>query len=312
MKKSIWQRLSAKPWLRAQLCSAVMGSTLLVGGVAYASHRAKETALRLGSEIMTSAGPSQKGASIYFNGAHFFFDTQVLNSKLEDVMAGAQAICQKEGEDLVHDLGPRFDSLPADIASKALLSQLDVSKALTVSTDSNGNSGEVACWVRRSQGPKKTMFERAKSFAQSFDLSEFGSLQFIHAERHGNRTLVRMLWSEGSLSLNDLFPEKKDTPGHDLTDLPRPVGSIRIIAAHVEGAGRHVVGYESHQTPEQLNAFYARELSALGWQEIDLGERPDGEPPLQHAYQRGERHALLALTVGEEVTGATWLEVPTQ
>ena len=312
MQRSFWQRLLARPWFRAQLCSGIIGSTLLVGGVAYGAHRAKETALRLGSEIMTSAGPSQKGDSIYFNGAHFFFDTQVLNAKLEDVLAGAEAICHKEGEDLVRDLGPRFQALPESIVPSALLGRVDLSQALTVSTDSEGKSGEVACWVRRSQGPKKTIIERVKSFTQSFDLAEFGSLQFVHAERYGNRTLVRMLWSEGALSLPDVFPENKDTPGHDLTGLPRPVGSIRIIAAHVEGAGRHIVGYESHQTPDQLNAFYARELPKLGWKEIDLGEMPAGEPLLQHAYQNGERHALLALSVGDQVTGATWIEVPTE
>src|SRR6187402_1012050 len=104
MKRSIWQRMLEKPWFRAQLCASIMGSTMLIGGVAYASHRAKLTALKLGSEIMTNVGPSSKGDSISFNGAHFYFDTQVLNAKLEDVMAGAEAICQKESQDMVTEL----------------------------------------------------------------------------------------------------------------------------------------------------------------------------------------------------------------
>ena len=308
---TFFRRMLGKPWVRVQLCALTMGGILLAGTGAYAAHRAKDSAVRLGAEIMTNASPTSTGDSIAFNGSHFYFSVRVLNAKVEDVLRGAEAICKREGADLERDLTPTLSKLPlGELGVSTMASELDVSRLLTVRSEA-GKSGEVGCWVRRSQGPQRSVFERVRAFGNSLDFSEFGSLQFVHAEQHGDKTLVRVLWSEGHLSMRDFFPENSDTPGRDLDALPRPPGSFRVISAHVQGAGRHVVGYQSPQTPEQLNAFYAEQLPKLGWSEIDLGEQAQsGAGLLQHAYQRPGRHALLALTPGDEGTGATFIELP--
>lgn len=311
------RRLLKKPWFRAQICATSMGAILLAGTAAYGAHRAKDSALRLGSEILTSAAPTSSADSISFNGAHFYFSVRVLNAKLSDVLSGAEAICKREGADLERDLGPALAKVPlGELGAAALTDELDVSRLLTVRTEADA-TGEVGCWVRRGQGEPRSIWQRARAFGESLDFSEFGSLQFVHAEQHGNRTLVRVLWSEGKLSMRDFFPENRDTPGTDLSDLPRPPGSFRVISAHVQGANRHVVGYQSAQTPEQLNAFYGEHLSKLGWSEIDLGGHEEQTGTLlQHAYEREGRHALLALTPSasedEPGTGATFVEFPKQ
>ncbi len=308
-KTTFFSKISQKPWLRAQLCASAIGAIFFVGSAAYAAHRAKDTALRLGSEIMTNVSPTSDSDSLSFNGAHFHFSSKVVNAKVEDVLAGAEVICSHEGKDLERDLMPSLDKIPFGKAGVgALTSQLDVSKLLTVSTES-GKSGEVGCWVRRGNGPEKNVIARVKAFAESMDFAEFGSLQFIHAEEHEGKTLVRVLWSEGSLKMDDFFPEKNDVPGHDLTDLPRPPSSQRIIAGHIEGADRHIVGYLSPEPPWQVNAFYQAELPKHGWHEIDLGEKATpNHPLLEHAYERAGHHALLALSPNEDSTGTTFIE----
>lgn len=310
MKKSAFlSNILQKPWVRAQLCASAIGGILFVGSAAYAAHRAKTTALQLGSEIMTNVSPTSNADALSFNGAHFRFSSEVLNAKIEDVIAGAEAICSKEGRDLEQDLMPSLEKIPFQASGVgALASQLDVSKLLTVTTQS-GKSGEVACWVRRGNGPKKNVLDRVKTLTESLDFSELGSLQFIHAEEHNGKTLVRALWSDGPLKMNDFFPEKADVPGHDLADLPRPPGSQRIIAGHIEGADRHILGYASPEPPWQVNAFYAAELPKHGWKEIDLGEKSSSNQPLlEHAYEKDGHHALLALSPSEDSTGATWIE----
>ncbi len=310
-KTSTFRKLLSKPWVRAQACAWVLGSIVLSGGAAYAAHRARYSALQLGSEILTNVAPMQGAESLSFNGAHFFFANQVVNAKLDDVIAGAESLCKKDGADLQRDLAPTLAHLPASMLAPALPSQVDFSTLLTTSKK-NGKSGEVACWVRR-KDLNRTAMERVKAFAQSLDMSTFGSLQFMHAEAIGeNKTMVRMLWSEGGLALRQMFPESKDTPGHDLPDLPRPLGSFRVVSAHVDGAQRDLVSYQSPQTPEQLDAFYAQEMKTRGWEEVDLGERSeeDRREFSQHAYRKAGRAALLALTPGDEFTDATFIEMP--
>ncbi len=311
MMNTVRRKIWSKPWLRAQVCATAMGSVLLVGTAAYGSHHAKAVALKLGAEILSSAAPASRADSIEFNGAHFYFSTAVLNAKLDDVLNGAEAICEREGADLEKELGPTVAALPsADLPAGISRDEVDLSRLLTVRTDTD-RSGEVGCWVRRATKPQRGVLDSVRAFAESFDLAEFGSLQFVHAEEHGSKTFVRVLWSEGPLSLRDVFPENRDTPGRDLEALPRPVSSFRVLSAHILNAGRHVVGYESPDTPLQINSFYTAELPKLGWHEIDLGqaEVTDG-PLLQHAYEKPGRRALLALTPAEDNTGVTWVELP--
>ena len=311
MKTPFWRRMIAKPWVRAQLCGSLMGSVLLCGGGAYAAHRAHSSAVQLGSEILTNVAPMKGADSISFNGAHFYFATQMYNAKLDVVLAGAESACKKEGADLERDLGASLNRVPENILPAAAVRQLDFSNLMT-SGKKTAQAGEVACWVRRSHDASRTVMDRVAAFAASFDLAEFGSLQFMHAEAVGDRTLVRMVWSEGKLSLRDMFPEDKDTPGRDLAELPRPPGSFRIVSAHVDGVGRDLVSYQSAQPLAQVEAFYASEMKHLGWEEVDLGERSPEERSEygQHAYRRPGRTALLALTPGDQLTDATFIEMP--
>ncbi len=311
MKSNYFRSMLARPWVRAQLCASVMGSVLLAGGGAYAAHRARSSAVQLGSEILTNVAPMKGADSIAFNGAHFYFATQMYNAKLAVVLAGAESICKKEGADLERDLGTSLNRVPETLLPAAAVRQLEFSNLMT-SGKKTEQAGEVACWVRRSQDARRTVMDRVAAFAQSFDMSEFGSLQFMHAEAVGDRTLVRMVWSEGKLSLRDMFPEDKDTPGRDLPDLPRPPGSFRVVSAHVDGVGRDLVSYQSPEPLERVEGYYAQEMKHRGWEEVDLGERSaeDRTEYGQHAYRKAGRSALLALTPGEQLTDATFIEMP--
>ena len=263
---------------------------------------------------MTNVAPLKGAESISFNGAHFYFANQVVDAPLETVLAGAQSLCSKDGADIKRDLGATLNGVPASVLAPSLLAQADFSTLLTTVRKTE-KGGEVACWVRREHSANRTVMERISAFAQSFDMSEFGSLQFMHADAMGpNKTMVRMVWSQGKLAMREMFPENQDTPGYDLALLPRPPGSFRVVSAHVEGAKHDLVSYQSAQTPEQLDAFYATEMKKLGWEEADLGERTESERQeySQHAYRRAGRTAVLALTPGDEFTDATFIELPAE
>jgi hypothetical protein len=305
----LWSKLSKKPWLRAQACLAAMGVVLLAGSGTYAAYRAKDAAKRLGSEILTSVDP-QGSEVIEFNGARFNFSASVVEDSLESVVERASKICEQENQDLERELTPALKHIPAS----ALVGQkLDPSKLLTLQSADSTSVGEVGCWARRKDGsaPRRFM-DRVKRFAETGDLSELGSLSYLRAERHGTKTFVRMLWSEGPLSMGGMFPTEGDVPGEDLKDVPRPEGAARILSARILGTERRVVGYDTKQSVVALNDFYARALVQNGWKELELGMPEAPQEQLGRAYERGGKRALLALTPSDHGTSATWVVLPEQ
>lgn len=300
----LWSKLSKKPWLRAQACVAAMGAVLLAGSGTYGAYRAKDSAKRLGSEILSSVEPIG-GELIEFNGARFRFSASVVEDSLESVVERAAKICDRENQDLERELGPALSHIPAS----ALAGQkLEAGKLLTLQSAESSAVGEVGCWARRGSQPQRFL-DRVKRFAETGDLSELGSLSYVRAERHGQKTLVRMLWSEGPLVMNGLFPAEGDVPGQDLQDVPRPVGATRILSARVAGTERHVVGYDTLQSVASLNGFYTTELAKNGWKELDLGATEPPQERLSHAFERGDRRALLALTPSDHGTSATFIQL---
>ena len=126
----------------------------------------------------------------------------------------------------------------------------------------------------------------------------------------GKKTLVRAIWSQGPLSLHSIFPSEGDTPGRDLDGLPRPKSSSRILAAHIEGQNRHVVGYTSAEKPAQVLEFYTKELGAKGWKPVGLDNEKHGGPDISRAYQRDRDLALLVISPDDKGAFATWMLVP--
>jgi hypothetical protein len=319
MKKWLSAAL-AKPWVRAQLCATIIGSMLSVGGVAYAKHRARTFALKVGSEVLVNM-PDGGTEAVVFNGARFFFDAVVTDKSVDSVLSRAEDLCADEAKDLKDELGPLMHYLAPHLSDAS--GDMRTSSLLTVRSDkpvevpnasaSDQSSGDVACWVRR-EGIGKTLVDRAKAFASTFDLSEFGSLQYVHATKQGNKTLVRVIRSQGPLALNDIFPDDGDVPGRELNGVPRPPESDRILSAYIEGQRRDVVGYASPSKPAEIVGFYAEQLAKNGWTEVSLDSdrNPIPGPTLMRAYQRDRHAALLAVSPDSNGKGssATWVSIP--
>ncbi|MFZ5896379.1 MAG: hypothetical protein ACOY0T_35320 [Myxococcota bacterium] len=300
----LWLKLSAKPWLRVQLCLAVIGAVLLLATGTYAAYRAKDSATQLGAQILNSVDVSS-GEAIEFNGARFYFSANVVNDSVHSVVERAEKICDQENKDLANELTPALSRLP----ESALGGQkLMPSKLLTLQSEGSSSVGEVGCFRRR-HGNASRFLDRVKRFAETLDFSELGSLSYVRAERYGDKTLVRTLWSEGPLSLKNVFPAEGDAPGEDLRDIPRPSGATRILSARIVGTERRVVGYDTTLPLARLNDFYASELRSSGWKELDLGAKEPINERASRAFERADRRVLLALTPSSHGTSATLVEL---
>lgn len=298
-----WSKLSAKPWVRVQVCLAAMGAILLAGSATYATYRAKDTAVRLGSEIL-NAVDLQGGEVIEFNGARFHFAANVVTDELDVVTERATKLCEQDSHELASELGPALSRLPA---SALVGHELDPKKLLLLQSSASSAVSEVGCFRRSGAGAGRFL-DRVKRFAETGDLSEFGSLSYVRAERHGDKTLVRSLWSEGRLAMTSFFPEG-DAPGADLRDVPRPRGATRILSARIMGTERRVVGYDTGLTRAELNEFYGHELQRRGWKEIELGAKESPRDRPSRAFEREQRRALLALTPSDHGTSVTFVEL---
>ncbi len=153
--------------------------------------------------------------------------------------------------------------------------------------------GYVACI--RSRGGD-SFWERAKKFAETTDVTEFGKVYYLRAEKGAVSSRVFALSLEDRFPLADLFPAKGDAPGKDPLDL-RPNGSRRLASAWV-GEGGHVLAtYEMKGQFDDLVDDYEKQLTKLGWRFVAT------EKPFQWIVQK-DGHTAFALLAKEE-KGAT-------
>jgi hypothetical protein len=126
--------------------------------------------------------------------------------------------------------------------------------------------GIVACVDTRGPLTVQTLTKRLSAFARSGDLRDVGELRYAVAERHGARTSVLFLWSEGPLALKAMFPKNGDAPGVDPTGVPRPEASRRLLSGIEHGAPYSFTAYTTPAaSADGLVAWYRTGLRQTGF-----------------------------------------------
>lgn len=103
-------------------------------------------------------------------------------------------------------------------------------------------------------------------FGQTQNLRDLGQLRYALARRHADRTTLLVLWTEGDVRLNEMFPKLGDAPGRDIPELPRPKGTRRMLSAFEVGQPYGLATY-TLEPPWQpgAEAGFIDELQQAGW-----------------------------------------------
>jgi hypothetical protein len=128
------------------------------------------------------------------------------------------------------------------------------------------SEGIIACLDTGGPMSIQELTSRLQAFARTGDLNAVGALRYALAQRHGDRTSVLFIWTEGAVPLLQMFPKTGDAPGLDPKAVPRPDDSARLLSGAEHGAPYSFTAYRTHAaSPEALLAWYRNRLPASGF-----------------------------------------------
>jgi len=230
-----------------------------------------EAMLGVGSSLMEY--PDAKGEAVrglHLNGARVYFRTQTVDAPSHAVLDHYEASC---------------DGDAALLARLATISVRDAGRGYVACLDLGGEALSLDRLVSR--------FVR---FSRTGDLHEIGQGRYAYAQpvegSEGSRTFLLTLWTAVGLNLYDILPlEGRDAAGSDLTQVPRPPNSQRILSASEVGHSSAVTVYLARaSSPPTLERYYRAAFQARDWEILErhVGERLQVDETSLVAARRGD------------------------
>lgn len=294
-----WKRVVLKWSLLGTLCTTLLSAWVVQRALAELG----QDALSLGPELERWAGLLGPANTIELNGHTLHLGSLHSELTVGDVMSRFRTLCTRESGGLAEELRTRPLALSED--EEAL--------ALGVSKQTFGEaSGASACLARGATGGGRDLLARAATLLRTGDLSSLGQLRYVFARKlEDGRTQSVLVWNEGPLHVDEMFPASGDAAGHDLTGVPRPRGSRRLLSAQVAGQPYGLLAYEvGQEQPLAALDRYDTELRASGFQSVHLqpGDADsfesrafvrDGIPLQVHALRHEEQTVIAVVRMGD-------------
>ncbi len=248
---------------------AVVGGifTLFLARSVYGS--ATESVFDLNQEWARHAGKlDRQSYRVLFNGQAMMTSSHMVDESMKEVLDDAEAHCRARSGNIEKD----FAHLPQYAMMKVSSIVFGVVRRET------DHHGYVACIENDGTGGLLGVRDGLDEVARTGDVGKLGTFRYTTVDRASGATKTHVLrqWTEGSFNLTALFPEEGDAPGSDLTEVPRPEASRRLLDASVEGSSFGVHVYDAAGAPASVLALYDREMEPKGWKRIDLTEKEAG------------------------------------
>ena len=291
-----WAQMSLYGVLRGALLLTVVVAVGLAFCVRGAHARVGEALLGLGSELQhwQHADLLGRPQRILINGTRWQALVQSTRWRVPEALDRVEECCEQRGG-LV---------LPEALRDGPVAEAID---ALPVG--SNGvfrfetpEAGVVACFDLGGPLSPDEMAARLRETVEQGDLSLLGKLRYVRAEAGASGTTLVWLAAEGSIPLRSMFPAKKDAPGQDPPQVPRPPNTRRLLSAGAEGGPYWLAVYAAPTwKPKALSAWLMKELTRQGWQ---LTPAHDGATLLARTPQRS-----IVVRVSKATSGGSTLSV---
>ena len=246
--------------VRVILVSIAIAGVVLGGCLSSAHARLGESLVGFGEELAkwTHAKRDSREGLLSVNGLEVHRMTASTSLSVRDALDRLQGVCKARG---------------GIETSTALLRAQRVDPKKRFPGVLNGsfrrdsdNEGVLACIDTDKPLGISELAPRLRQFAQTGDLSEVGKLRYVLARREGTVTSLMVLWTEGNAPLLKMFPKTGDAPGNDMTDVPRPDRSERLLSATELSAPYGIAVYRSlGLLPSALRDSYSAKLKELGW-----------------------------------------------
>jgi hypothetical protein len=167
--------------------------------------------------------------------------------------------------------------------------------------------GTVVC-MERTSNTGKDFLGSLESFVKTQDLGAIGKMRYAYVTRSPKGgSQVMTLWSDDSLRLDRIAPnDGEEGVGSDPTYALRPPASRRLVSVRAEGTPYAATMYTSTQPPQEVLAFYEKDMTARGYESArDLTDRAgkEGAGHIERIYVRDGIMVTLAVQPSTEEGG---------
>ena len=238
---------------------------LLSAGWCYRSARAEvgEKMFEVGKNLSQLSDLVDTTHNFSMNGQHVYLSTGITDQTIDQVLDRYEQHCK--------DGGGVFSTLFKDAPPTGEIS--DTFKMGIVREQTN-DTGAILCLVKGEKTPA-TALEALQTFADTQDFGSLGDARYVHVHRTSNgATKVTLLWTEGSVKLNELVAEGDREPsGRDPDFLPRPLGGKRLMSIDAVGTKYNAFVYVSDESPDAVMNDLKAKMDQQGW--VTVGETAD-------------------------------------
>lgn len=296
--RSVFERI--RGLLRVSAYGAFVFGSLAAVAMRSAWGDVGESSMIVGRELLSVKDLVARSHAVRINGEEVFVASATVPGKHKDVLDQIERLCRegsKELDEIIKD--PESKLTPE---GRTALSALGLS-GLGIMRREGPTEGMVGCLARTGNGGLVGLSERLGAFAQTLDLGEIGKLRYVYTQQEGDTTHVVTVWTDGSLKVNQMFPQTGEPAGSDPPGMPRITGSQRLLSAEVDGAPYGVRIYDVPGTAGEALAFYDKQMSEQGWE--STSQVVQVEPNARHFAKEGiellmsfqEAHGRTAISV---------------
>jgi len=261
----------------ARLTTFVVVVVLL--GFAFRAHQVHgqldERMLQMGEVMMRYDGAIRQDDTrvMMINGERLQFSSGVTEHSVGEVLDNFETVCEAHDAGLVE----RFARLPERLNGHTQ------SHFRPIMRGEGGSGGYVVCLdMGQDEMTFNELRERFDRFEDSSDVHDVGDIRYVYAQETDDPAVRHFVtfWTDGHFRFRSMMnTDGGDAPGTDLTDVPRPPGSRRMITASEVGQTEAAVMYAgSSMTEWELEHFYTTSLAEHGWEITPIADdrQPQG------------------------------------
>ena len=288
----------ARRWQRRAGAAVLLVAVALGGSALRARAELSAQLWQLGDELAAFGAAHDTTSTLELNGARVQLASLTLSAH-------------------VHEVLDRFDAACAAAASSSSEALRDArgqpAARASLLREETADAGMALCLAQPTDAGLRSLRERGADYARSGDLSVFGQLRYLRAQRTPHGALhVLFAHSAGPLPLSAMFPAQGDARGSDIASLPRPAAARRVLSMRLAGRGDALVAYEVDAALQPALQAYAGTLQRNGFVQLEVAPDAaalprtrifarDGELYLVHGKRQDGQSVLAALRIG---TGA--------
>lgn len=243
--------------IRVALYASAVCALFALLGARSAQGRIGEAALVVGRQLAGFEDLTAGSHRVSLNGETVLFASTLVDLPVSEVLDRVQEHCE------------RGSILPREIVDSEALQQVFAGGVARTGVLRHGDDREglVACLVADSS---QSFVERMQRFAETLDLGDVGKLRYVYVRRASEGTSHAVIaWTEGTFRLGALTEgTDRDAPGSDPEVGLRPVASVRLLTADVQGAPAAVRIYRSSASVVEVLSAAERDFEGRGFSSV--------------------------------------------